>query len=431
MSKVIIDVPDDAQEIRESILNKGELEVCSRNAMKRFSSFAKCAVSVASEDDHNLVWDAAYAAMQIDDLDAEIWVERQRKQQIQMDLNYALEEIRSLTSEKEDTGHKLDVLIESVPTIFRSVEDLRNEAWLCFELSLANLKATNSGNKVISRKLEFITQQCFDIDKKIDEALKYHYEETIKQPCDNIVMLYGEITSSLKQGKLVSDEKLMGTIRLCSITMNTIFGFRNNIDFDKALGLLFGLLPLLTDLILLYYVLYYNNENKLHDSHNNWVRIYKLLESQEFRNDLQKYLLIGEKRKNLDANRIMAYLFLKNEDYQRRIQNVLSDLEKCGSTLSYLRAVEASKSKENKMMEKFNNQLVNKLGEQDSEWIVVKARERCQEEDVVDSVHNIDWSRLYALQMQEGQENTCKESKLVADRRFEQKKNTVGQSLEA
>ena len=410
MSKLAIDTDGFSAEELEKILNKGQLEVCSRNAESRFSAFTKCAISMVSEEDDGNIIDAVCAVSRLFSTGAELWIQHKNEQRSQMELQNVRNQLRQMERERDYNNKRIDEVLNEMPLIFHSLDSLKRESSVIYQLSVANLSATLSGNETIAKKLDYLSGQIESIDKKINRTLKHDYVKDIKTPSNDVIRMYCEITFSLKQGKKVSEEKFFETIRNCCGLLESIYDLRNDIGFDNAVGLIYGLLPAYTDLIIQYYISYFDAENPLHDAHKSWMKIFNLLESKEFKDDLQYYLVTVDKMNNRAVNGMMDFIFLKTKKYQRRINCTITDLQNCGSSSAYVQAVELSKLKGKQKIQEYKQRLGEKIGEGKAENIVVAVENEMANKDFFDepvTYQKLDYSKLYEQQMSLGQSNAA------------------------
>ena len=104
------------------------------------------------------------------------------------------------------------------------------------------------------------------------------------------------------------------------------------------------------------------------------MKIYDLLDSTEFRNDVQDYLIIVEHTGNRQVNEIMDCQRLVTIGSKQKIEEVLSDLRLCESAADYRDIIQFSNQYAQQQARVMEEELRNQLGNQEAEQIMAPAK---------------------------------------------------------
>ena len=243
--------------------------------------------------------------------------------------------IRHLVRTADRNSAKLNQIIPKLDQIFKPLQNLQIMSILNTALSAANLVATVAGMVIICNKLNSIDHKLDEIQREIADVKKINYEIQIAKPCRKLVDDYSLLTSTLRKGKPVSEEKLINLIRECKEYIISLYKLRNNLPLDAVLNLIFTLLPILANCMMVYYQHFYYPNQEKYPLHDSCMSVFDLLSAPSFIDQIQDYMFIGKNLPNqqvneyLDCHRLIVY------SYKTQIEQLLADLKTCGSKEDY------------------------------------------------------------------------------------------------
>ena len=243
--------------------------------------------------------------------------------------------IRHLVRTADRNSAQLDQILPKLDQIFKPMQNLQILSILNTALSAANLVATVAGMVIICNKLNSIDHKLDEIQKEIADVKEINYEMQIAKPCRKLVDDYKLLTPALSKGKPVSEEQLVNLIRECKDYIISIYNLRNNLPLDAALSLIFMLLPILANCMMVYYQRFYDPNQGKHPLHDSCMSVFDLLSAPDFLDQIQDYMFMGKNQTNrqvneyLDCHRLIVY------SYKTQIEQLLADLETCGSKEDY------------------------------------------------------------------------------------------------
>ena len=332
MAQIVLDV---SAQMAKYIKRKGFAEIFVRDNKARCEAIAKILLKSASEGQKDKITNIAIKAARQIGLSENALAEFQNNLLKQIDPQAARKQLAKLARNQLKNNAMLKDMAKNVSSIFSAVSSLQLASWLNVALSAANLAATVASAVIICNKLDHIDQKLDRIEGKIDAIAKVQFVTQIKQPCKAVVMDYKVITADLNKGKEVPEGKMLDVINQCCRLIETIFSLRKNYSTGDVLELLYELMPVFTDLIVLYYQYYFDPSHGEHALHQDWMRIYDLLDSPELRNEIQDYLIIEDNTGNRQQNEILDCQHLVTIGSKQKIEEVLSDLRLCDSPAEY------------------------------------------------------------------------------------------------
>ena len=317
------------------VKRKGFAEIFVRDSKGRCISIGKALLKAAEKGQQNNVVNAAANAAKKLGLSGNNLAAFQNDLLKQINPNGIRKQLGKLVAGQAQNNVMLKDMAKNVSGIFSAVSSIQAVSWLNVALSAANLAATVASTVIICNKLDHIDKKLDRIESKIDSVKRVQFATDIKQPCRSVIKQYKVISDELKNGKAVPAEDILKVINACSDEMEKIYDVRTEYSTGTVLELLYDLMPVLTDLIVQYYTNYYDPERGEYTLHQDWMKIYDMLDSDEFKAQVEDYLIFEEGLGNVELNEVMDCRHLVTVGSRMKIEEVLSDIKMCDSTEDY------------------------------------------------------------------------------------------------
>ena len=373
MAQIVLDV---SAKLANYIKRKGFAAIFVRNNKARCEAIAKNLLKSASEGQKDKITNIALKAVKQIGLSENALAEFQNNLIKQIDPQTTRKQLAKLAQNQLKNNAMIKEMAKNVSSIFSAVSSLQFASWLNVALSAANLVATVVSTVIICNKLDNIVKKLDRIEGKIDAIAKAQYVTQIKQPCRAVIMDYKVIATDLNKGKEVPEGKILDIINQCCRLMETIYSLRKNYSMGDVLELLYDLMPVFTDLIVLYYQHYFDPSQGEYTLHQDWMNVYDLLDSTEFRNEIQDYLIIEENIGNRQLNEIMDCQRLVTIGSKQKIEEVLSDLRLCDSPKDYRDIMQFSEQYALQQAKALEADMQSQFGIQEAEQIMAEAKKQ-------------------------------------------------------
>lgn len=95
------------------------------------------------------------------------------------------------------------------------------------------------------------------------------------------------------------------------------------------------MLPAYTNLIVLYYENFFNEDYPLHQSHDDWMAIFDKLDSEDFQQIVCDNLILAKHAHNNELNELFDLQKVTIQGLKAKIETTLEDLEDCGNIEDY------------------------------------------------------------------------------------------------
>lgn len=371
MAQIILDV---SAKIANYIKRKGFAEIFIRDNMARCEEIAKILFKTANKGQKDKITNIAMNAVRRIGVSDNALAEFQNNLLKQIDPQMIRKQLGKIMQSQLQGNAIIKNLAKNVSGIYSAMSSLQVASWLNVALSAANLAATVASTVIICDKLDHIDKKLDRIEGKIDAVARVQFVTQIRQPCRTAVMGYKVIAADLNKGEEVPAGKMLDAINQCCNLMETIYSLRQNYSTGDVLELLYDLMPVFTDLIVLYYQHYFDSAHGEHALHQDWMKIYDLLDSTEFRNYVQDYLIIVEHTGNRQVNEIMDCQRLVTIGSKQRIEEVLLDLRLCESAADYRDIMQFSNQYAQQQARVMEEELRNQLGYREAEQILAPAK---------------------------------------------------------
>lgn len=373
MEQIVLDVtPQMAKYFRQ----KGFAEIFVRNGKAQCEAIAKVLLKTAKESQKDKIADIAVKAAGRIGLSDNALAEFRNEILRHIDPQFARKQLANLARNQTQNTAMLKNLAKNVSGIYAAVSSLQIASWLNVALSAANLAATVASTVIICNKLDHIDRKLDRIEGKIDAIARAQFVIQIKQPGKAVIMNYKLIATELRKGKDVPEGNLLDEINQCCLLMETIYSLRKSYPTGDVLDLLFDLMPVLTDLIVLYYQHFYDPAQGKHTLHQDWMRIFDLLDSDDFRNEIQDYLILEENIGNRQVNEILDCQRLVTIGSKQKIEELLSDLRMCDSAEGYRQVMQFSEQYALQQAKTIEEELKDQFGAVEAENIMSRARQQ-------------------------------------------------------
>lgn len=363
-------------EIAEYINRKGFAEVFIRTVQGKCSEIAKCAIAVSPEKSKEITKIAVNATQQLG-------VTGKDLSNFKTDLLHQInpQEIRrnlaSLSKTQMQNSALLKNMSQNVNSIYSVVSSVQAISWLNAALSIANIATTIISTVVICKKLNEINEkldvisiQLENVDKKISSLKRIQFETSIAKPCRDLVRDYKVIIDEFENDIPVSKNKMISMINNCCSQIETIINLRSEYDMNDMLLLLYDLVPVYTDLIIRFYQQYYDPKKPQYALHDDWMKVFSLLSCEGFRNDIRDYYCISRRKNNKELNEIMDCQYLVTIGAQQKIEQVLSDLSKCDSPSDYRDICRLSEQYALQQAKAMKAEMESKFGSEETEEMI-------------------------------------------------------------
>lgn len=373
MAKIVLDV---TAEIANYIKRKGFAELFIRGNQARCKTIAKSLLKSATENQKGKITEiVANAAKQLGLSDNAL---NDFKNDILKQINPQLvrRQLAGIVKGQAANNMMLKDLAKNVSSIYSTVTSVQMIGWMNVALSAANLAATVASTVIICEKLDQIDKKLDRIEGKIDQVKHVQFVSDIKSPCRALIKDYKVLTADLAKGKDIDENRILQSINQCCVEIEKLYDVRNDYPIGDVLGLLYDLLPIFTDLICIYYQYYFDPEHGEYSLHQDWLKVYDMLDSTAFRNQVQDYLIIDEKLGNAQQNEIMDCLHLVTIGSKQKIEELLSDLAICESPEDYRDIMEFSRQYALQQAKTIEAELQNQLGTAEAEIVMAEAKKQ-------------------------------------------------------
>ena len=281
---------------------------------------------------------------------------------------------RMLTKGTRITDRKIQDIARQVSAIYSSLPAIQGIGWLNTSLTAVNIATTVVSTVIICEKLSNMDKKLDRIEKRVNNIEEAFFESQIKSPCRAIIKEYKVAVDELGKGKKYSEKEILATINQCHDILISVYNLRDNFAMPDFLELIYDMLPVFTELVVLYYQYYYNEQDGKYVLHDDWMKIYDLVDSKAFYEMIEDYLIIEDGASNSQVNEIIDCHRLIAIQLRRKIEQTLDDLRKCESAEEYreiLSYIEDSVTAQKIMVE---NELREKLGDEEAQQIIEKAK---------------------------------------------------------
>lgn len=386
MPQVVLDV---SQQMLNYLKRKGFVEIFVRNNLARCEEIPKMLFSVAKPDQKGKIMEVAANAAKKLGLNDNALAAFKNDLLKEINPQYVRKQLAGIAKNQAQNNVMLKELAKNVNGIFSAINSIQAASWLNVALSAANIAATVASTVIICQKLDHIEKKLDQIEKKldriegkIDSIKRGQFVNNIQQPCRAIVMDYKVMVADLDKDKEISEEKMLDLIKRCFNEIEMIYSLRHDYPTGDVLALLYDLLPVFTDMIALYYQYYYDPAHGEYTLHDEWMKIYDVLNSQEFREEIQDYLVFEVNAGNEQINEILDCQYLITLGSKNRIAEVLSDIAMCDSLEDYRDIMKFSEQYAVQQARQIEADLISELGVSEAERIMEPAKKQYMFADV-------------------------------------------------
>ena len=365
-----------AKDVANYVRRKGYAEIYIRDSKGRCVTIAKTLLKSAKDNQKDKITEIIVKTMKEIGLSDNALNDFKNDLLKQINPQFVRKQLAGIARGQAANNVMLKDLAKNVSSIYSSVNSVQMIGWLNAALSAANLAATVASTVIICEKLDQIDKKLNRIEGKIDQVKHVQFVSDIKTPCRAVIKDYKVITADLAKGREVTESRLLQSINQCCGEIEKLYDVRNDYPIGDILGLLYDLLPIFTDLICLYYQYYYDFEHGEYSLHQDWLKVYDMLDSTAFRNQVQDYLIIDEKLGNVQQNEIMDCLHLVTVGSKHKIEEVLSDLETCESTEDYRDIMEFSRQYALQQAKTIEADLQSQFGIAEAEIVMAEAKKQ-------------------------------------------------------
>lgn len=208
-------------------------------------------------------------------------------------------------------------------------------------IGVMNLCTTAAGFAMVMNKLNVIQNQ---IDDVIQNQLKIH-EAEMKYKFENVVSDYEELLDGENGGIPFDESRLIALIKKEKAVLNyMISGFNDSLVTD-SISLLQGIIALssmFSYTICKYDSVYYFNHPEKHGFygfHQQWVDMYDVLMSEQFKSRLQDLFFIEEDRNQNVTDALAASVFDEFKDAKETILTQVEIIQTFDSMKNYQEAM--------------------------------------------------------------------------------------------
>lgn len=155
-------------------------------------------------------------------------------------------------------------------------------SWLSSVISAANLAATVVSTVVINRKLDAISEKIDALHKYCAEQKELDFQHYITDEFRRVDMDHAEFAGNVQKNIPIDDEKLIDTIKRCYASIVSAMEKTDIYPVELILSVVYEILPVYTDLIILYYRQFYDAAYGEYTLHERWLEVYDLLTDSWF-----------------------------------------------------------------------------------------------------------------------------------------------------
>lgn len=358
MDLVLQNVPE---EMAKYLLDNEHAEIVIRELNKRFRNFEKIAVKVAETDKNNIdqpIRDAFNKFVSIRNLS-----------------NTSPVHMHTLLQNKTNIPQVIEQYFPQINEIFMPLKNLQIMSILNTALSASTLIATVAGMVIICNKLDGIDRKLGELADSVREHKELNIETDIASPCRELVKDYKIISTDLNRKKPVEKKEVENLIRGCQKYLEILYRQRKTLPMDQLLGLMFSLIPVFANSIMIYDLLFYDQEQGKYALHDECIWIFDNLLSDDFMQQIQDYLFITKKQTNRQVNEYLDCQKLLLLGYKQEIEQLVNDLATCGGNQKYNEAMKWTIQYAKQQAKGIQTELAYQYGEELAQRIIEPAFE--------------------------------------------------------